>query len=311
MSKSDNNKKTIAGRREELLRVLSFQPISDKKLTREKYATDYETRQEEKANQLEGWAKKEFLRVKGLSDIVMLEKSKPNSYVTYVDDIIEEDMVPESISVLVKYRLKDNVYPEVLTSQLLNYFGVPTVLNIPVKAANGTIQLYSVDCISYGERFKTFMDKGIFTQSLSDANFSGFDKLDNLTEDNKKQLIRDYILTHLVRYCLLADFDLDSYNIGLVHDLKKGVWRLVNFDYESTFWEKELDDYEIKPLKQMIQMYPDIFEEFLEKLKELSKVFDEAIKMASEKYREHLEILKKNSLDVIKNIERILLEQTM
>ena len=102
LNESITNKLKQDEKRKALLEVLSFNPIKESDLELEEYAEmEFDTIKEKNEHELEGWANKKFYRVKGISDIVRREKQKPNSYITYIDDVAEE-IVPEYISALTR-----------------------------------------------------------------------------------------------------------------------------------------------------------------------------------------------------------------
>lgn len=305
LNENITNKLKQESKKKELFEVLSFKPIKEKDLELVEYTEmEFDTIKEKKEHELLGWSDKQFYRVKGISGIVKNEKQKPNSYVTYLDCVAEE-IVPEYISVMIKKNSENNTIMEVLASQILNYFGVPTVLNIPVKCKNGKLKLMSVDSISTNEIFTTFLDYGLGVYTFNAGVFDGLERLTKLNNEDKEKIISDYILTYLVRSCVLADFDFESYNVGLLNNKSTNNWKLVNFDLESTFWTTDLDYYGKLQIERFYKSHPEIINKFREKLNDLFQVFDDAIENSKGKIKEILTDLRHNIQQVLAYLNKM------
>jgi len=247
-------------------------------------------------NQLIGHMNKRFVRVdtKALSKFVQELKNNPNcSYVSCANDVIKEGVIPEKISVMLKTgkgnfqrRMINNggsslEFRESIASKLLNWLGCPTCYNF-VIIEGASAYVASVDFISANEKFYSLED---FDMRWSYDLKKMFDDLNSIIDNfdfnsdeekliNKKQVFDDFMYTLLIREALLSDGDYHTGNIGLLYDEKNKSLKFVNFDMEFLFLSPN-PFYRLRPAMSSIRKnYPDIYNKFLDKTRQLYADFD-------------------------------------
>jgi len=234
---------------------------------------------------------KEFFRVDSKYFQPLIDELLNNpdcGYYTYANDVIKEGVVPEKLSCLLK-QLKKSHYSdnsphkklsvnEVLSSQILNYYGCPTTYNVPIVVNdcenNNEYKILSVDFATEGKDFKTFDE---FNANIWNNTKDSLERivlaLDDMgfTEDVKNKFMEDFVASHIVRTHILTDFDFSSKNAGMLGD------KYLNFDYELCF--KEYDNVERAIKRSTLQSnlifaknnYPTIYVKLKQKTYDLSK----------------------------------------
>lgn len=236
---------------------------------------------------LDGRCEKMFFRVNSgcLKDYVEeVCDNEEASYISYVNEIIKEGYVPKKISVLCKdvsKRLDDEdesrikaASCEVLSSQILNFFGCPTVFNKMVKGeldCETRYSVMSVDFLSYGEEITTLDALNCRFVGLNNAIKTvkgALQKYEGIFLDEQiEKVVEDFVYSYLIRRILLGDFDFIPVNIGIIENKEKGTLQLINFDFEGTFNGRY-------PLAKCDLIYcknnyPEIYDRFLNKFMEL------------------------------------------
>ena len=245
-----------------------------------------------------------------------VQTGKPNSYVTYLND--EDVMTgnfPTNLSALVKQvkmmwivddsPLVEKLYHEIVTPKVMNYFGMKTVYN-EMLVDDGNYYIFSLDFIKpehfyyrsnalvmpneKGEKQDSEM---LIGYKLSDSVSSISDKLDILQqavcEDfgikkkhslNKQTIQEEFVKLMLVRTLLLGDSDFCGRNYGFVYDAANHqIVSAPGHDYEFCFaklarsfpYAKENIDY-------MLQHYPHVVKEFMDRLMEFISINPETQK---------------------------------
>ena len=156
--------------------------------------------------ELLGVREKRFLRVKNdcIEKLVEDLKDGNTSYISYVNDAIKDGMIPQSVSMLLKdHRYwegkketgQNNPYKlllaEVLVSQILNFYGCPTVFNSAVYTKwrdKKYYKLASLDFLSEGDDFYNFKEDVALVISYSLPQ--SVDALDKYLE-RKNEIVRD------------------------------------------------------------------------------------------------------------------------
>ena len=241
-------------------------------------------------------------------------------YRLYMDERIKEGYIPKSISCLLKqlsehenefgeiYKDREvtihevigeigevGALREVLSSQILNYFGCPTVYNAIVETLNKDnnveFKVISADFMEGDKVFSTFDDyRCEISQGLEFAikniNNKILNKIKTISNEEKQKFIRDFIKTYFVRGYVLNDGDFYHCNIGQIVDPYQHKISLINFDYECSFcqWHQNsmLVNQKIKRFQKDIDYlrthFPSEYKELMEDLKTLNIAFNEMLK---------------------------------
>lgn len=220
-----------------------------------------------------------------------LTSSDDCSYITYANAIIKDGFVPKKLSCLYKQLRFDTynsdetvaeelVVNEVLSSQILNYFGVPTVYNSACALKNEKAKkeygLLSIDFLNGDSEFETLEDLGYKIPSgeirflKQNENFADED-------DRLRDNFDDFITSVLVRLFVLHDGDFRNFNIGNISNLENGKNQLINFDFEFTFDDIMPDGTSnfigrmASTLESLKKNYHDIYTSFLDKCMSLQR----------------------------------------
>jgi len=241
---------------------------------------------------------------------------KPTNYITYFSNLHKEGICPEKISVLLKSTSKRKIIHEVLSTQILEYFGCNVPFNFFVRTENPQDNyLGSVDFISENEQFSTLMDLNLmWTLNLEEIliQLNNCKLLKNISKENIEEIKNQIIKTFLARICVLVDCDFDNYNCGFLINNQTNQVKFINFDFELALTHLRLQEYTkiIYPIMlYSATEYPEIYEEFISKVKDMSRVLNEISSANNdEHYNETLKILKDNLLNVISINDKLLLE---
>jgi len=244
-------------------------------------------------DQLLGHTDKHFYRAKTEKMSHLINDIKNNdkcSFVTPISGVVKEGLIPEKISTLLKYQADFKAINEVISSQILNLFGLPTCYNFLVET-NNKYDTYvgSVDMLGGNERFFTlndfwsglymcvdnFIDDDYIYETLkSDNSFTEQYGIPLNFDENK--LREQIISTYLVRECLLGDGDFTSGNCGFLVDTVTGDTRFVNFDFEMALMVTNSMDNVIKRiLNSVYDNAPSVYDDFVKQVRQLYRVLVE------------------------------------
>ena len=248
-----------------------------------------------------GHRAKEFARVntKFLSSLIDQKLNNPDcAYVTCMDSLLSEGYTPELVSVMLKKavvpKLKGTLhaytafdsFKEILSGRIMNYFGVATPYETLVKE-NGKIQIMSVDFVSPREEFSTFeqLNTSIIDLRLP-QNISSVQELMDILYHERNEyklhikpsspdMVEQFVYSYMVRNWIFNDLDFDEKNIGtLTNKDTKELKCLLNVDFERSMntmgyaKSKEAIPFEMKLIQEA---YPELFDRFKSKFKNLSK----------------------------------------
>ena len=240
-------------------------------------------------NHMIGKMHKKFVRMesKYFSRFFEMRNNGEVSFSTYfTDEDNRMKYVPEYVSTLIKQTSlsRDYVF-ETYVPEVLNIFDLPTVFNSVCHDEKGYSYVASIDFIKPNERLVLFSETGRNTGDFGgDINLQksvmyvvdtieelyAREKLEPNAADVKKQ-VEEFVMSYLVRVCLIRDYDFTSRNNGfLVNEKEKSIRLAPNFDFELSF---KLKDY--KSLKDDLLFaannFPEVFDKFMIKLEEFAK----------------------------------------
>lgn len=249
-----------------------------------------ETSQE---NKVAGHASKWFVRLNKMYFKNLINEIKNNSNSTYEtcygNDEIKKNNIPEYISVLIKEPDRElELDADVFGSRVLNYFGLPVVFNRRIDKAlpyfSTSKYLVSVDFLRPNEEFIQLNDIVEFGKGIDIKRFdingmkntisSILPYLESTLKEKgvryaKKDLenFENYLVAStLVRVILLGDDDYRNGNVGILINTKDKTFRPVpNFDMEKSFIYRGCDN-KLKKLSSFYNEYPDIFDDFIQKM---------------------------------------------
>lgn len=259
-------------------------------------------------NELSGHCYKSFYRyadgspIKFLTDELNL--TPKTGFVTYMDDALVNGDVPENISILVKTMRTQDAIRETIACQLLGTFGIPTCLNFTINPHPDTLNeerlLASVDFVSYGEEFNTFLDLNIPTSKYLENTLICFDtNFTYLGKTKLNELKEAYIKSYLYRCLLLGDFDFCEYNIGILKKDKHNI-KLINFDFEHCFGMQTLERKNEFDIEYVKIKYPHIYNKFLNDIEALATAIDITCNDLITHYYENLmKILQTNIKEIL------------
>lgn len=288
----------------------------------------YEEYDEYIDDNLLGVRKKNFLRVDNAclqQFISELKNNKNASYITYVNDSVKEGYLLSKMSAMVKkyeysedVKYNDELKPEellcreVLGSQMLNYYGVPTVFNSGVYSYKDGVRnfsLVSLDFMSEGDEFLNLRDEDVnildwstnFMQSLNNLR-KYLNKMKGIHYLKKEKIMEDFVYSYLVRNIVLRDIDFRDRNMGIIVNNDKKTYQFINFDYEYCF-EKPLIEYDtryynvvVHDMKFIQEAYSKVYEKFIKKTLELQNKFDELEKINynNESHKQYVKFIRTN-----------------
>ena len=191
---------------------------------------------------------KKFKRVNASGFRQMIEeiKNNPNcSYITYINKVVKEGIVPEKLAVMDKESDVLSVSKEAIATRILNYFGVPTSFNLPAKLKDEYHSL-SVDFISENEEFielytllpptegEYFIEKTYRIIEIVEYYLKKLykDEQPEKFKDNLEKFKRDLVVSFFVRQFVLGDVDCNMVNTGLLINTETWDFKLINFDLE-------------------------------------------------------------------------------
>jgi len=266
------------------------------------------------ASKLEGSHYKNFYlcNSNSIPNLIKNTFSKKNNYITYFSNITNEGIIPEKVSVLIK---SENNIKEVLASQILNYLGCNTAFNFFIKSRNPKENyLGSVDFISENEQFETLKNLNIiWTYDLNAMIIQIDDKntFPNISQQKRKELKEQIVKSFLTRICVLADYDFDDYNCGILQNKDSNHINFINFDYELClkgigFTQK---NYINQIMFTAFTDFPSIYREFISKITEIYNVLNEVNLYSDDKnYNDIITNLKENLVYILKKHNELILE---
>lgn len=218
-----------------------------------------------------------------------------SSYITHINHQLQYGTVPSRVSVLKKTINSDNyrsnvcieklLYSEVLSSQLLEYFDLPTPYNVAVKynvaVTQDVYEVLSVDFLDDKEKFVTFDDLAcIFENDLKEnvrqiryeLNTSTFD---GFSDSEKNKVIEDYVFSFFIRRYFLKDVDFAHNNCGLIVDKENGRLQYINFDFEYAFGTSRSRLKE--NLMYCFKEFPDVFDRLFDSVCECRNFIKELV----------------------------------
>lgn len=235
-------------------------------------------------DELTGAGFKRFFRYNGscFDDIKQeLLSNQNSSYITYFNNIAKEGIVPEWVSVLAKKSDMFRAYREIITSQILNYCGVPTCANISIYDKNQKFErtLVSVDFISENERFLNSEDmklkyKEYSLESWLSVLSKALDKMKIIKRkpELKEKIIKDFVYSFIVRRGLLGDTDCQTWNMGLLINEKDGYLKLINFDYEYGCRNAQMIYGTERDIEFARKYFPEEYAKLMQKVDEFGQV---------------------------------------
>lgn len=255
---------------------------------------------------LKGHCYKSFYRYADGSPIEFLvdglNETPKTGFITYMDDALVNGDVPENVSVLVKTMRVREVMRETLASQILGTLGVPSCLDFAINPSKGWEKerlLASVDFVSYGEDFNTFLDLDIAVSDLEMTLKILDHDYELLGKEKLRVLKEDYIKSYLYRALLLCDFDFCEYNIGVLRKDKYNA-KIINFDFEDSFGVLAIRTMEDINLDFISKRYPQVFKKFISDTCDLSVAIDEVKNEKMDSYQKTLLDTLKNNTTTIK-----------
>lgn len=245
---------------------------------------------------------------------------KNSNYITYFSNISIDGLMPEKISVLLKsINDKKILTQEVLGTQILNYFGCNTPFNFVVKSSDTDKYLASIDFISENEKLVLFEELGIIWTEDLNAIHKQLETLTNdrksvlynISEDNLTKLKEDLTRSFLARYCAVRDYDYDKYNCGLLINKKIKKVTYIDFDFELSLKKLCMYNDNASNIKQIMlysfEHYPQIYNEFVEKVKTLNNVLNEITFTSENKYYKDIIAILNNNLNNLLNFHQDLM----
>lgn len=254
-------------------------------------------------NSIGGSTNKRFIRLdnKILKPLFKAKQIK-NSYVTYIDDFIYENIDKDGniplkyISCLFKQErsimgTNDNIKKDVIGSRLANLFGVPTVYNDIVNYDYRTY-LVSVDFVKPGQYLnvcaETYEDTAIDDFSTfkewedylrlkvgsafvySKTSERGSDKHQAETKD---KFIRDFVPHYMFRNMMIDDSDFKPRNLNYITEIKDGIKNVYlapsnDYEFAMTYRTTKLMQENMREnMEYLCQNYPEETSKFVENIK--------------------------------------------
>lgn len=229
-------------------------------------------------------------------------KLKDNSYVTYIDDFIQENVdnkgnIPlKYISCLLKKErsiltTNDNIKKDVWGSRFANFFGVPTVYNDivqldyetylvsvdfvksgqEVSACSNTYDAVRVDDLSLFKDWEEFLKVkvgGVFAYSKASERGS-----DSHQKDTKDKFVRDFVPHYMLRNMLLDDSDFKPRNINYITEIKDGVKNISlapanDFEFAMSYRRRDLMRENMQEnMEYLYENYPEETTKFVDNIK--------------------------------------------
>lgn len=245
------------------------------------------------ANKVVGHSSKWFVRINRMYFKEMIkdvQKNFSSSYETcYTKNEIQENNVPEYISVLIKEPDRElELDADVFGSRVLNNFEIPVVFNRRIDKAipryPASKYLVSVDFLRPNEEFVPLNEIVEFGKGIDIKKFEGnglkktisniLPYLEKTLKENgvrySEKDIDDFekylVSSFLVRVILLGDDDFRNGNVGILINRKDSAFRPApNFDMEKSFIYRGCDD-KLRRIPEIFREYPDIFEDFIQKM---------------------------------------------
>lgn len=276
---------------------------------------------------------KAFYRVDSESLKSLIEELQNNpdcGYVTNANDVIKDGVVPQKLSAMIKQLRWDSdsyneslseelIINEVLSSQILNYFGCPTSYNTAVKVKNeenmDEFQLLSVDFVPFGTKFETFdeyscriIDSVEYTvENLRKQMFSMMGKV---PDENSEKFVEDFVYSYLVRKYVINDHDFFHINAGVLSDESLQM-QYLNFDFEFCFYSEfpNLRRGNIKQVKEDLiyveKNFPRVYDIFVKKLNIFSHELKRLINNNEIEYlnKYHKFVVEEEIMDNVSNLE--------
>ena len=243
---------------------------------------------------LDGHRDKMFYRIESSKFNHLIEDVTFNencSYITHVNSVLEDGVIPSRISALRKtinathYRQTKSaemlLYAEVLSSRLLEYFGCPTVYNEAVayniEERQSIYEVVSVDFLEYGQEFYSFFDLACdFDDNLENCVRQiryelGTDKFSYYSQSEKDRVVEDFVYSYFIRRNILRDVDFGHNNCGIIEDQERGKLQYINYDFEYSMGSRRPRGKE--NLVYCSREFPHIFSRIFERVSEFRENF--------------------------------------
>jgi len=273
-----------------------------------------------------GMRKKKFYRASTELFPELIDQIQNNedcSFITTFNEIIKSNTyVPKAFSVLIKDNSKQVGYREMVSSNIMNYFGITTSFEKLIQKTDGEFATMSVDFVPNGKEFFTMGDLGITTdlslelderairskltrqyQSKEMDSFSQVISREEFEEQLQK-IVEDYMYAFIVRTYILGDQDFHEDNCGVIMDPNNfKIDNLVQFDYEATLDNCKLSyGIEMEDILYVARMYPLVLRKILTHVEDL---------LEKDEYGENgiFSLLEYENLDGFKNDKFLIYEQ--
>lgn len=268
---------------ETIKRISDIFSFTERKLKKSEL-DEYDVKDEEK---IDGRHAKDFFRMKSLGMLPFLKevaRSKQFNYLTYFNDVLEEGIIPENISVLIK-RVSEREYAmaEVMSSKVMAFFGLNTPINFAVYTGKDEPTrhfLVSIDFISQNDIFDDLWNLYGIDVSLTDVvkyyreMMEENKDFETISPEKIKLVENQLVLSLLVRTLLMGDTDFCIANVGIIVNDEKNDIELVNFDFEESFNGKMVMKHQVELFKDVRINHPDVYDYFMEKIYLLNSVKD-------------------------------------
>lgn len=216
------------------------------------------------------------------------------SYKTIYNDLIKSGYIPRYFSALIKdcHGVDDRVLSEVAFSRLANLLNIPTnfsvAINNPQKSTTKKyLGVASIDYLEYDSEIQMLNeivpdDSFLSYHSASLHDWIGYidrciTKLspNGVKENDRNEIIKNFIKTYILRSGIFPDNDLSSYNVGLIVE-KNGLKILPNTDAEGCIqglcavhgYDHLKENRIERAIEYCHDFYPDTLKEFSSDLSE-------------------------------------------
>ena len=247
---------------------------------------------------LKGYREKRHFVVNSECFQGLIDELKSNdecSYVIHCGEQVKKDkMSPQSLQVVLKESRTDRSIREVVSSRLMNYFGVSTTYDTLVQNGDD-LSVLSVDFVQKESEVMLLHDLGFVLENnlmVDDANLRRtMDRLYNRNKHidhrkivaksefdaQKEKIVEEYLTSFVLRRFVLKDGDFYSNNCAALVSYDMSIGSLLNFDFDDTLYEKFVDskEYKLEQMKYIATNYPFVFKKIIAKLDSLLNINSE------------------------------------
>lgn len=214
------------------------------------------------------------------------------SYVIHCGEQVKRDKIsPQTLQVILKESRTDRSIREVVSSRLMNYFGVSTTYDTLVKNGDN-LSVLSVDFVQKESEVMLLHDLGFVLENnlmVDDANLRRtMDRLYNRNKHidhrkivaksefdaQKEKIVEEYLTSFVLRRFVLKDGDFYSNNCAALVSYDMSIGSLLNFDFDDALYEKFFDskEYKLEQMKYIAANYPVVFKKVIAKLDSLLNI---------------------------------------